>query len=348
MKNILIFVSLIILVSCFTPETLAQKERDLKPANSANNQKATSPSKAQNTKVSKTDSKSSKKVVAVLSFEDASLGNKELALGRHLVDSLTKELARTKEYSVAEKMQIEAVMKEMNLSFDEAMDPKTAARVGKRVSANTAVFGTITEYNVVDKETKVLGVSRTRYTATVGLIIRLVDINTGLILESAESNESASDEALKVGEIYGSNTKDSRDFRIKLFTKAADKAVKTAVKQLSPFIQNSGATQTVAQTKPVETTKAFTPTKNSTSEPTRAVSNTSNSSPKISRIVKEIVYLSGMNNAKVGDLLSVVRGSGAGKEVALLEVTEVNENFVKAKIVEGSGILQNDRVQIVQ
>ena len=131
----------------FTNANFAQEaDRDLKSRDSKENLTS------ENVKSAKTDTKPAKQTVAVLSFEDASLGNKDLPLGKYLIDALSKELANTKAYNVAEKQQIASILKELNLSFDEAMDPKTAAKVGKMVSANTAIFGTISEYTIVSDE----------------------------------------------------------------------------------------------------------------------------------------------------------------------------------------------------
>lgn len=302
---------------------------------------------------SKADPKSLKKAVAVLNFDDASLGNKELSLGNHLIAALTRELTATKVFAVTERMQIESVMKELNLSFDEAMDPKTAAKVGKRVAANTAIFGTINEYNMTGDQISLMGVTKTKYTATVGFSIRLVDINTGVILESVESTETAKKDLF--GTPFGSNnTSESMDFKIKLFTEAANKAVKSIVKQLSPFIQKSDTSQGASTAVSTDTAKPpAAETKNpvaatTTANTTRDAAIVAKVAPKVTRVINGIVFVVGLEGVKIGDILSVVRGAGEGKEVAVIEVTEANERTVKAKIIQGAGVQENDRVKIIQ
>ncbi len=52
-----------------------------------------------------------------------------------------------------------------------------------------------------------------------------------------------------------------------------------------------------------------------------------------------------VDEAKVGDIFSVTRD---GKEIAVVEITEVKENTAKAKIVDGAGVKPNDKVKIIQ
>lgn len=343
MKKVLVYVLFVTVGFIFSDTAFAQEaDRDLKSRDS----KETLTS--ENVKKAKSDTASAKKTVAVLSFEDASLGNKDLPLGKYLIDALSKELANTKAFNVAEKQQIAAILKELNLSFDEAMDPKTAAKVGKQVSANTAIFGTISEYTIVSDEFVTVFGGKIKHTATVGLIIRLVDINTGLILESVESSETAKKESI-LTPLVSKNTSMTNDLKIKLFSEAANKAVKNAVKQLSPVIKDSESALAVAQSKTAETKETPPKAKTDTVEKERALTKTtSEENPKVARVIKDVVYLSGLSDVKVGDILSVIRGAGNGKEIAVIEITEVNERTAKAKIIQGTGIQTDDRVKLIQ
>ena len=343
MQKVLVYVLFIVVGLVFTNTNFAQDaDRDLKPRDSKDNLTS------ENVKSAKTDTKPAKQTVAVLSFEDASLGNKELSLGKHLIDSLIKELIKSKAYNVTERQQIESVMKQLNLSFDEAMDPKTAAKVGKLASANTAIFGTINEYNFVPDEFTILGVRKTQYVATVGLTIRLVDINTGLILESVDSTATAKKDSIGTS-VFSTGSTASDGLKVKLFTEAAGKAVKNVVKQLSPIIQNNAAALVAAKSKSTEMEEPAPKSTPTSKEPERAITkSTSDENPKVTRVIKEVVYLSGMSDVKIGDILSVFRGTGEGKEIAVIEITEVNERTAKAKIVQGTGIQANDRVKVIQ
>lgn len=333
MKKFSVCILFAAFISVLSSANFAQEtDRDLK-------------SRETNVKKTKTDTAAAKKTVAVLSFEDASLGNKDLPLGKYLIDSLNKELSNTKAFNVTEKQQIASILKELNLSFDEAMDPKTAAKVGKLVAAGTAIFGTISEYTIIsDQFVTPLG-GKIKHTATVGLIIRLVDINTGLILESVESSETAKKESV-ITPFGGKNTALTNDLKIKLFGEAANKAVKNAVRQLSPVIQNSEVSIAAAQSKAAETPAK---TKTDTDEKERALTkNAVEENPKVARVIKDVVYLSGVSNVKVGDILSVIRGAGGGKEIAVIEITEVNERTAKAKIIQGAGVQADDKVKLIQ
>lgn len=131
----------------------------------------------------------------------------------------------------------------------------------------------------------------------------------------------------------------SQDLRNKLFTEAANKAVKSAVEQLNPAIEKS----TSPPASGTETNvKKFTDEAKTTTS--RAISDSPKDS-KVLREIKGIVYLTDVDEAKVGDICSVMRH---GKEIAVVEITEVKENTAKATIIDGAGIKPNDKVKVIQ
>lgn len=363
MKNIPAILFSAILVLSLSGAAAAQKtktdpnsqDRDLKQKSGAetNSEETETPEtttakppKSNDAKVTKKDSAPRKKVIAVSNFYNAVIGNEEPQIGRQLTALFTDEFTRNKTYSVAATQQIEEILQAQDKTHDERMDAQTAAKIGKIASANAFVFGDIIEFTLTDGgfDAGQYG-SKTSFVATLGLVISLVDVNTGVTLKSVNVEETAEESSTKVIGI-GKKLTMTPDLRKKLFTKAAKKAVKSAVEQLSPIIQNNDS-QSYATNNAV----AETPSKKDSKSAAPSVSTTREiSAPKeaakVTRMIKEVVYLSGLGGgAKKGDLFSVVRD---GKEIAVLELTEVNENTAKAKIIEGAGVKADDAVKPLQ
>lgn len=364
MKKILPIMTSAILIFGFPGAAAAQKNksgddsknRDLNKPGSNKKTKTTPPNFTEEpteetaivenpTKNPKKDAIPRKKVIAVSNFFNAIIGSVEPQIGRQLTALFSSEFATNGTYEVAAKQQLEEILKAQDVSFDERMDAKTAAKIGKIATASVFVFGDITEFNLTDEEIEVEPYGKQiTFTANLGLVISLVDVNTGVTLKSVNVQETAQRSAKKVFGI-ARNLKMTPDLRNKLFTEAANKAVKSAVAQLTPAIQNNDsptdpANNSIAETstkKEVKTSVSTNPTSTD-----REIS----ASSKVMRVVKDIVFVSGLGrSAKIGDILSVVRG---GKEIAVLEITEVNENTAKAKIIEGVGVKANDSVKIIQ
>lgn len=332
------------------------KNRDLNKPGSNKKTKTTPPNAAEDsteetaavenpTKNPKKDATPRKKVIAVSNFFNAVIGNVEPQIGRQLIALFSSEFARNGAYEVAAKQQLDTILKEQDVSFDERMDAKTAAKIGKIATANAFVFGDITEFTLTTEEFDggQYG-NQITHTAKLGLVINLVDVNTGVTIKSVSVEETAEKSAKKIL-IFGKKLVMTPDLRNKLFTEAANKAVKSAVAQLTPAIQNNDSPTNPANNSIAETsTKKEVKTSVST-DPTSTNREISASS-KVMRVVKDVVFVSGLGrSAKIGDILSVVRG---GKEIAVLEITEVGENTAKAKIIEGAGVKANDSVKIIQ
>lgn len=66
--------------------------------------------------------------------------------GRDLQDMLASELASTKEFSVLERKELDAVLKEQDLGASGRIDSSTKAQIGKIKGAKYLVAGTVTSY----------------------------------------------------------------------------------------------------------------------------------------------------------------------------------------------------------
>ena len=374
MKNILTMMISVILVLAFACAIAAQtkksggksKERDLiqpdsvkktntSPSNSSSDE-AEEPAaveKPTNAKSSKKDSTQRKKVIAISNFFNAVTGNEEPQMGRQLVALFYSEFTRAGTYSVAATQQLEKILAEQDKTFDERMDARTAAKIGKIASANVFVFGDINEFNLTESEIEggKYG-SQNTFTATLGLTVSLVDVNTGVTLKSVNVKETAAKTSTQIkvfGQPLSKKLKMTPDLRNKLFTETANKAVKSAVEQLSPAIENkdsqvNAANNQIAETSIKKDAKTVAVANNNSTN--RERSSAPKESARVVRMIKDIAFISGLGqSAKIGDILSVVRD---GREIAVLEITEVNENTAKAKVIEGAGIKANDTVKIIQ
>ena len=297
------------------------------------------------------ESKDRKKIVIVLDFTNVSLQCRDEIYGKNVATQLSTAFSKTGAYKVIEKQRIDDIFKEIGVSLDERNDPETAAKVGKVVAANTVVLGTITECSPDTKIMNVVFGKMVQYSVKVSLSIRLVDINTAEVMDAVSIGETSSDRS---GCIKGlcSETKITPDLQIKLFNSAVEKAVNKSVIQLTSIIDG----KTVIKGEKIEET-VKTPVSSRTSSisipQTKIIS-----VAKVATVVGAKIYITGLGkNTKIGDLFSVIRGveiknpdTGEtidfdGKEIAQVEITEVRENTVVAKIIKGAGIRAKDFVK---
>lgn len=132
---------------------------------------------------------SDKPRLAVLAFQNNTtsniFGDK---LGDAASDEFTTQLVKTGQFSVVERQQISAILAEQGLGASGAVDPATAAKVGKLLGAQLVLVGSITQFSL--KKTGA-GIGGLRVRAAVAqaeskLDARLVSTNTGEILVVAE------------------------------------------------------------------------------------------------------------------------------------------------------------------
>ena len=155
-----------------------------------------------------------KKRIAVLSFEtgaDArqtaqSLGEKD-DLGLTLSNLLVNEVASAGKVQVVEHAALDRIIKEQNLSNSDRMDPSTAARIGKIAGVDAILIGSVAQFTGSSKEsavTKWVGLANVgmgaggknqahRMQTKVDIVLtgRLIDVNTGVVLATAQGTGSA-------------------------------------------------------------------------------------------------------------------------------------------------------------
>lgn len=107
-----------------------------------------------------------RKTVAVIPLEMRGLTNSSQA--QDFIDLLTHELVSSTPLQVVERTKLNAVLGEQRLALTGAIDEKTAARVGRLLSVDAVIIGSI--------DTK---------PENVDVFLRLVDSETALILKTA-------------------------------------------------------------------------------------------------------------------------------------------------------------------
>ncbi len=150
-----------------------------------------------------------KKRVAILDFDYgtvrsdvASIFGTDQDVGKGIADMLVDRLVNDGTYSVIERKALNKILAEQNFSNSDRADPTSAAKIGKLLGVDAIVVGSITQFGRDDKSTTVggggagivgrhfgfggAGVNKKEAKAVVQITARLVMVNTGEILASAQ------------------------------------------------------------------------------------------------------------------------------------------------------------------
>lgn len=168
--------------------------------------------------------------VAVLDFENATsnriFGDK---LGEAAADELTTQLVRSGAFTVIERRQIAAILEEQRAGMSGAIDPATAARIGKVLGVQFVVMGSITQFSVDEKSGGVgrLGLSASYSEAESRLDVRIVNTTTAEIVSVAEGEGRK-----RFGGAVFKDVRLERDFDAGLAQEALRPAVENAVEAI--------------------------------------------------------------------------------------------------------------------
>jgi curli biogenesis system outer membrane secretion channel CsgG len=114
-----------------------------------------------------------------------------------VADLVVTNLVKDGTFSVIERKKLDTILQEQNFSNSERANPTSAAKIGKVLGVNVIVVGSITQFGLEDKSTKVGGltggfgrlaggaIGKKEGKATVAIDARLVDVNTGEIVAVA-------------------------------------------------------------------------------------------------------------------------------------------------------------------
>jgi curli biogenesis system outer membrane secretion channel CsgG len=294
-----------------------------------------------------------KKRVAVFDFDYgtvrsgvAALFGSDVDVGRGISDLLVKHLVKDGTYSVIERKALEKILAEQNFSNSDRANPNSAAQIGKLLGVDAIIIGSITQFGGEDKNQKVGGgggglgrlgfggIGRKESKAIVGLDARIVDIDTGEILVVAEGKGESSRKGTTLlggGGGWGGWGAGGVDFSSSNFENTIiGEAVKAATEQMSAGVI-AGNDKLKVRTIKVEGLVAF---------------------ADASTVVLNVGGKAGL---KVGDKLAIervtqeIKDPASGRvirrmssKVAVIEVTDVDDESAVAKYVEGSGVQVGD------
>jgi curli biogenesis system outer membrane secretion channel CsgG len=172
--------------------------------------------------------------VAVLEFENRAQNQWWYNRGAQAAqDVFITELVRSGRFRVIERSQLEALMREQNLSLSGTIDPNTAVRAGRVLGVDYFLVGALTEYGdtttrVDAPGTRVGGrwvpgtrVGRNNFAAAMNA--RLIDTETGEIVWADEGRAEDTAVQVRVGGYGGGVDRDTAQF---------DKTLKPMIQQL--------------------------------------------------------------------------------------------------------------------
>lgn len=139
-----------------------------------------------------------KRRVGVIDFENkAAYGTR---LGSAAGDILVTELVKSGKFIVVERDKMNRLMEEQKLGMTGAIDPKTAASVGKVMGLNAIVTGAISQFGVATTGSDYLVTQTKKQVAQCTVDVRVVDVETGQVIwADSGKGESVSSKAQVLG-----------------------------------------------------------------------------------------------------------------------------------------------------
>ena len=103
-------------------------------------------------------------------------------LGKAAADELATQLVQTGKYTVIERAQLDAILREQNLGASGAVTSATAAKVGKLLGVQLILTGSITAFSIKRTSIGLRGIGGTYSNAESKVDARLVNTETGEVM----------------------------------------------------------------------------------------------------------------------------------------------------------------------
>jgi curli biogenesis system outer membrane secretion channel CsgG len=132
-------------------------------------------------------------------------------IGKGMQQLLVTDLVKDGNFSVIERAALDKVLNEQNFSNSNRADPNSAAKIGKLLGVDAIVLGTITEFGNETKNqgvgggggsgwTNALGgIHHSKSSANVSITARIINIDTGEIMATADGNGTSSRSSTGLG-----------------------------------------------------------------------------------------------------------------------------------------------------
>ena len=181
--------------------------------------------------------------IAVSNFENNSTwsfwGDK---LGAAAADELATQLVQTGKYTVIERAQLDAILREQNLGASGAVTAATAAKVGKLLGVQLLLTGSITAFSIKRTSIGLRGIGGTYSNAESKVDARLVNTETGEVMVVAVGQGN---KRMGGGYFKGVSAEQSFD------QGAAQEALRPAVEQVvAKLTEQSGSLQSMTPAAP--------------------------------------------------------------------------------------------------
>lgn len=119
--------------------------------------------------------------IGVVSFDNKA-PYAQARIGNTATDILITELVKSGKFIVVEREKMDKLLEEQKLGQSGAVDPNTAARVGKILGLNAIVTGSISQFGVKKEGKDMLITQSKQQIVECTVDIRVVDVETGQVL----------------------------------------------------------------------------------------------------------------------------------------------------------------------
>jgi curli biogenesis system outer membrane secretion channel CsgG len=186
--------------------------------------------------------------IAVLKFTEKSSGNWSGHVGTAAEDWFVDALVNTKKFSVLERQQLEALLREQNFQKGDDVSQATAVQAGKMAGVQFVVFGNI-DFSQKKQEAHTGGGlggllggiwgSAGKKTSEGNLTARVVNVQTGEIVFSKTEDVSTSNYSVSVMGT-GAGTEWDETVAKKVFQPAVETITEEMTDKLSDFKESAG------------------------------------------------------------------------------------------------------------
>jgi curli biogenesis system outer membrane secretion channel CsgG len=145
-----------------------------------------------------------KRRVGVVDFQNKTAYGARL--GTATTDILITELVKSGKFIVVERDRMNKLMEEQRLGMTGAIDPKTAAQVGKILGLNAIITGAISQYGVSTTGADYFVGQTKKQIASCTVDIRVVDVETGQVIWADSGKGEAT---TSTGQVLGMGTRGS-------------------------------------------------------------------------------------------------------------------------------------------